>query len=160
MDKLGASTAEFALMQSLFSGAQALGGVLSGALSRPTDLSCNLVDEEVGSITSTPAAGPVLDACGGKVLLLISFASSVVCYGLTASATSLTVLYVSRAATLLQHAALAARSIVTASTDHHSRALHLGYVSMCVGIGMSAGPIIGGATHKRQSVTNAGLKPV
>ena len=37
-----------------------------------------------------------MDALGGRTMLLVSFAASALCYGITASATSLTALYISR----------------------------------------------------------------
>ena len=42
------------------------------------------------------ALGPAMDALGGRAMLLVSFAASAICYGITASATSLTALYISR----------------------------------------------------------------
>ena len=49
-----------------------------------------------------------------------------------------------RVPTLLQHAVLAARAIVTASSSDEERARHLGYVGMCIGLGMTSGPFVGG----------------
>ncbi|GAX84191.1 hypothetical protein CEUSTIGMA_g11614.t1 [Chlamydomonas eustigma] len=115
--QLGASNAEFAQFQSLFNLVQSVGGLLSG---------------------------PVMDALGGRMLLLISFMASALCYSMTASATSLLMLYLSRVPTLLQHAVLAARTIVTSASAASDRAKHLGYVGVCTGIGMTAGPMIGG----------------
>ena len=41
-------------------------------------------------------AGPAMDVLGGRAMLLVSFAASALCYAMTASATSLTALYLSR----------------------------------------------------------------
>ncbi|KAG1673026.1 hypothetical protein FOA52_005956, partial [Chlamydomonas sp. UWO 241] len=98
MESLGAGTAQFAAVQSLFNGAQAVGGVLSG---------------------------PLLDAWGGRSLLLASFAASTVCYAMTAAAGGLGMLYASRVVTLLQHAVLAARAIVAIETSSAERGAHL-----------------------------------
>jgi hypothetical protein len=46
-----------------------------------------------------------VDAYGGKLLLIISFASSAVCYTVTATATSIWMLFVSRYACLQGHSA-------------------------------------------------------
>ncbi len=63
-----------------------------------------------------------MDRYGGRLLLVLSFASSAACYGLTASASSLPHLYLSRLPTVLQHAVLAARAIVTQLSDDRVRA--------------------------------------
>jgi MFS family permease len=41
-------------------------------------------------------AGPLVDRYGGRALLLLSFGSSALCYTLTATATSIHMLFVSR----------------------------------------------------------------
>ena len=42
------------------------------------------------------STGPLVDAYGGKLLLIISFASSAACYTMTATASSIWMLFVSR----------------------------------------------------------------
>jgi MFS family permease len=42
------------------------------------------------------ATGPLVDAYGGKLLLIISFTSSAGCYAMTATAGSIWMLFVSR----------------------------------------------------------------
>eukprot|EP00195_Chlamydomonas_chlamydogama_P001003 CAMPEP_0202914444 /NCGR_PEP_ID=MMETSP1392-20130828/63103_1 /ASSEMBLY_ACC=CAM_ASM_000868 /TAXON_ID=225041 /ORGANISM="Chlamydomonas chlamydogama, Strain SAG 11-48b" /LENGTH=369 /DNA_ID=CAMNT_0049606089 /DNA_START=22 /DNA_END=1128 /DNA_ORIENTATION=- len=115
--QLGASTTQFAQLQTLFSAVQLVGGLLSG---------------------------PFVDAYGGRALMVVSFAASAVSYALTASATSLSLLYLSRLPTVFQHTVLAARTIVTAATDDGQRATFLGYVGVSFGIGFGLGPALGG----------------
>jgi MFS family permease len=51
---------------------------------------------------------------------------------------------VSRLATLMQHAVLAARTIVTAQSPEDERAALLGYIGASYGLGFAAGPAAGG----------------
>ena len=90
------------------------------------------------------AAGPVMDAFGPRLMLLASYASSAVCYAMTGSAQGMLLLYASRVPTLLQHAIMATRTVVTDSTSEADRARALGYVGVAYGIGMSVGPALGG----------------
>ena len=90
-------------------------------------------------------AGPILDAHGARLVLLASFASSAACYALTGAATSMPVLYASRLPTLLQHAVLATRAAVAEASSEADRARLLGYVGLAYGVGMAAGPALGGA---------------
>jgi MFS family permease len=51
---------------------------------------------------------------------------------------------VSRLATLMQHAVLAARTIVTAQSPEYERAALLGYIGASYGLGFALGPAAGG----------------
>ncbi|WIA17363.1 hypothetical protein OEZ85_014225 [Tetradesmus obliquus] len=118
IDKLGAKESNtYGLLMSTFSGLQLVGSLLSG---------------------------PLVDAYGGKLLLIISFASSAACYTMTATASSIWMLFVSRLATLMQHAVLAARTIVTAQSPADERAALLGYIGASYGCGFALGPAAGG----------------
>ena len=90
-------------------------------------------------------AGPILDAHGARLVLLASFASSAACYALTGAATSMPLLYASRLPTLLQHAVLATRAAVAEASSEADRARLIGYVGLAYGVGMAAGPALGGA---------------
>ena len=77
--------------------------------------------------------------------------------GLTVESSSLNIGYPSpltsiRIPTLLQHAVLAGRAIVTSASSEADRARHLGYVGMCIGVGMTSGPFIGGELHHNRSL--------
>ncbi|MEW5299978.1 MAG: hypothetical protein WDW36_002944 [Sanguina aurantia] len=121
---LGADTIEYGKLQTVFSALQCLGGLL---------------------------AGPLLDRYGGKAMLVVSFLSSIACYSLTATATTLTGLYASRLPSVLQHAVLAARTIVTDSSSDEDRATVLGYVGMAMSVGFAVGPALGGLLQTPQA---------
>ena len=53
-------------------------------------------------------SGPLIDMYGTKLVLLLSYSSSAVCYAMTGSAHSMTLIYLSRLPTLLQARAAAA----------------------------------------------------
>jgi OCT family organic cation transporter-like MFS transporter 18 len=89
-------------------------------------------------------AGPILDAHGARLVLLASYGSSAVCYALTGAAGSMPLLYLSRLPTLLQHAVLATRAAVAEASSEADRARLLGYVGLAYGVGMAAGPALGG----------------
>jgi len=89
-------------------------------------------------------AGPLADMYSGELLMLISFAASSLCYLLTASASGMWMLYVSRIPTLLQHAVLAARTIVAENSLEVDRARMLGYIGLAYGVGLAFGPAFGG----------------
>lgn len=67
-------------------------------------------------------AGPLVDAYGPRVVLLASYASSALCYVMTARAGSMAALYASRLPTLLQHAVLATRAALAAASSEEERA--------------------------------------
>ncbi len=115
---LGADLATYGRLMTLFSVVQFAGGLL---------------------------AGPVLDAYGARFVLLCSYGSSALCYGMTAAARSMLALYASRLPTLLQHAVLATRAAVTEASSEADRARVLGLVGVAYGVGMALGPALGGA---------------
>ena len=81
-------------MQSLFSLAQLVGGLL---------------------------CGPLMDVYGARWGMSRAFLSGAAAYGLTAAATSMPLLYLSRVPTAFQHAALAARVHISARTRGPAR---------------------------------------
>jgi MFS family permease len=91
------------------------------------------------------AAGPFMDAFGPRWMLLASYGSSAVCYAMTGSAQGMTLLYASRVPTLLQHAIMATRTMLTEWSSEAERARTLGFVGVAYGIGMSVGPALGGS---------------
>ncbi|KAG2437841.1 hypothetical protein HXX76_005459 [Chlamydomonas incerta] len=118
VDSLGASgSMQYARLQTAFSAIQFIGGLVSG---------------------------PLMDRYGGRWLLAVSFGASLACYGLTATASSIGGLYLSRVPTVLQHAVLAARAIVTQLSSDGDRARVLGYVAVSYSVGFTVGPAIGG----------------
>lgn len=94
----------------------------------------------IGSLIS----GWLIDHLGCKKVVLLSFLASAACYGITAYATTLQLLYISQIPTIFQHAVLAARAYVSIATDEEDRARHMGYVMFAYGIGMIVGPTLGG----------------
>ncbi|KAG2497368.1 hypothetical protein HYH03_004526 [Edaphochlamys debaryana] len=118
VDHLGAKgSAQYGRLQTLFSTVQFVGGLISG---------------------------PLMDRYGGRWLLAVSFAASTLVYLMTASATSLWMLYASRLPTVMQHSVLAARAIVTQLSSDEDRARVLGYVAVSYSVGFTVGPAIGG----------------
>lgn len=115
----GADEVTFGALQSAFGAAQLVGGL---------------------------AAGPLVDRYGPRALLVASYAASALCYSATAAATGLPMLFLSRAFTVLQHAVLAARALVTAATSDggNDRAVLLGYIGVAYGVGFTVGPALGG----------------
>jgi len=93
-------------------------------------------------------AGPILDAYGSRLVLLASFGSSALCYAQTASATSMSSLYLSRVPTLAQHAIMATRTALTERSSEADRASVLGYVGVGYGVGMAVGPALGGVLSR------------
>ncbi len=94
----------------------------------------------VGSLIS----GPLIDTYGAKGLLLLNFLACVLCYGTTATADSLTWIYISFLPTLFQHGVLAARAYITVVTPNEQIPERLGYVGLFYGIGFVIGPALGG----------------
>ncbi|GLI59275.1 hypothetical protein VaNZ11_001124 [Volvox africanus] len=118
VEKLGAAgNTQYGMLQTIFSAVQFVGGLISG---------------------------PLMDRYGGRFLLAVSFAASVASYFLTATASSMWVLYLSRIPTVLQHAVLAARAIVTHLSSEADRARVLGYVAVSYSVGFMVGPAVGG----------------
>jgi len=89
-------------------------------------------------------AGPLADTYSGELLLLLSFGASALCYFFTAGASTMWMLYLSRLPTVLQHAVLAARTIITDQTNEVDRARMIGYVGLAYGVGFLIGPGLGG----------------
>lgn len=112
-----ANNTSYGVLQTVFNAVQFVGGLISG---------------------------PLMDRYGGRALMVVSFAASIVCYGLTATATNVWMLYISRLPTVLQHAILAARTIVTEMSSDEERARMLGYVGVAYGLGFTIGPAAGG----------------
>ncbi|EFJ52717.1 hypothetical protein VOLCADRAFT_102700 [Volvox carteri f. nagariensis] len=119
VERLGVagSSAQYGTLQTIFSAVQFVGGLISG---------------------------PLMDRYGGRFLFAVSFAASVASYGLTAMASSMWVLYISRIPTVLQHAVLASRAIVTQLSSEANRARVLGYVAVSYSVGFMVGPAVGG----------------
>jgi OCT family organic cation transporter-like MFS transporter 18 len=157
----GADARAYGLMQSLFSLAQLVGGLL---------------------------CGPLMDVYGARWGMSLAFFSGAVSYGMTAMSTkyvttsarhrvfclhhahpltadapcvrlsclySMPMLYLSRLPTAFQHAALAARVSIAAKTRGATQAALLGYVGLAYTVGAIAGPVIGGAlaTHSLRGVS-------
>lgn len=95
----------------------------------------------VGSLVS----GALIDRFGAKKVLIISLLASALCYGITARATTLALLFLAQLPAVLQHAVLAARAYATIVVPPGpTRAAALGRVSLAYGVGMLIGPVTGG----------------
>lgn len=100
-------------------------------------------------------SGVLSDRFGSKNLLLLSFASSALCYLLQAQATDMTMLYISQIPTVFQHAFMGAAAFITDRTEPKERAHMLGYNSVAYGVGMLFGPVLGGWLGKTDLTTSA-----
>eukprot|EP00958_Prasinococcus_capsulatus_P014238 scaffold1500_cov398-Prasinococcus_capsulatus_cf.AAC.11 len=110
-------------------------------------------------------AGPLSDSLGAKVLLLLSFGASALCYGLTAVSTSklpdertlgqLPPESIKCTQPITLHAVLAARAMVADYTDHKTRATKLGYIGLAYGLGFAVGPWFGGFVAEQFSLETA-----
>lgn len=89
-----------------------------------------------------------MDVYGPKLVLLLSFGSSAASYALTGMSHTMTMIYISRLPTLLQHAVMATRTAVGESSSEADRARLIGYTGVAYGIGMAIGPVIGGLLAK------------
>jgi len=100
--------------------------------------------------------GPLMDVNGPRWGFIVSFLSGAAAYGMTAIATSMPVLYLSRLPTAAQHAALAARIAVSAkASSPAAQAAFLGYISLAYSVGAIIGPVLGGslAAHSLRTVS-------
>eukprot|EP00753_Platysulcus_tardus_P003451 PLAT12456.9.p1 GENE.PLAT12456.9~~PLAT12456.9.p1 ORF type:complete len:436 (-),score=195.40 PLAT12456.9:75-1349(-) len=97
-------------------------------------------------------SGPLIDRYGAKVVMLLSFGSSALCYALTASATTMTMLYISRLPTVFQHAVLGARAIISRHGSDEHRSTLLAYVGVAYGVGFAIGPAMGGRIGEAYSL--------
>ena len=113
--------------------------------------SVNGVMQLVGGL----ASGVLADKFGSKNLLLLSFASSAMCYLLQAQATDMTMLYISQLPCVFQHAFMGATAFITDRTEPKERAHMLGYNGVAYGVGMLFGPILGGWLGKTDLTTSA-----
>jgi MFS family permease len=145
LEKLSSSVSDqFARLQSIFSLVQLIGGLISG---------------------------PLIDAFGSKMLIIISNLASFLCYALTAIAASseteiaasqkIAVLYLSRVFTVLQHGVLGTRGLLAEQSHRYEngknklkaeyekgveekiRAKLLGFVMLAYGAGAAVGPTLG-----------------
>ncbi|GFR42607.1 hypothetical protein Agub_g3538 [Astrephomene gubernaculifera] len=118
VEKLGAAgSTQYGRLQTAFSALQFIGGLISG---------------------------PLMDRYGPRFLFALSFAASLSSYALTATATSMGGLYLARLPTIMQHAVLAARAIVTQLSSDSDRARVLGFVAVSYSVGFTLGPAVGG----------------
>lgn len=120
-------------------GAAAAGTAASYFLTLKT---VNGVAQMLGSLL----AGALLDMVGCRSVMLLSFGASLLSYGLMAwpSADVWLLLY-AQVPTLMQHAMLAAQFFVSVKAEPQARAVLLGYISVCYGVGVVVGPALGGA---------------
>lgn len=93
----------------------------------------------------SPVLGWLSDRYGRRPVFLISLAGATIDYAVMAMASVLWVLYIGRIISGIAGATGAvASSILADSTKENSRARWFGYLGTCFGIGMIAGPAIGG----------------
>ena len=92
-----------------------------------------------------PLLGALSDSHGRRPVLLASLAGAALDYAVMAVAPALWVLYLGRAVAGLTGAtgAVASSCIADLSRDE-DRARRYGYLSACMGLGLIAGPVIGG----------------
>lgn len=113
----GESASSYLFLRSFFSCAQFLGSLVFGSL---------------------------VDRFGARTALMLSFSAGAASYLLTASASSLVMLFLAQVPTVFLHAMLAARAFVTSCVPEEERAVALGRLIVAYGVGMVVGPAIGG----------------
>lgn len=93
--------------------------------------------------------GRFADFCGGRTALLVAYACSVLSSMLLYSASSASMLFISRLPALGQHALHASQLLVSLNSQDAVRASSLGRLGVSYGIGFAVGPLAGGyfATH-------------
>ena len=115
---------------------------------------------EIGYLTSasslfqlvgSPVMGRLMDARGPKLALLMSNAFAALSYVLLSQSTSIPLLYLSQLPTFFLSTLHASQVYLTHLTTAERRAESLGSLSLSYGIGMVAGPTIGGALSTQMS---------
>lgn len=92
-----------------------------------------------------PVLGRLSDRYGRRAVLLVSLAGSAIDYAIMAAAPVLWVLYIGRLVSGITGATGAvAAAVVADTTKGDERARWFGYMSACFGVGIIAGPAIGG----------------
>lgn len=122
--ELGASVITLGYLQTAFSLAQTLGALYFGRLS---------------------------DALGPRIALILSQLGGALSYTLLSQASSVEVLFLSRAPSALQHCMMAAQATVSVFTSDATRTKSLGLLSLSYGIGMVTGSAAGGWLSKHFS---------
>jgi OCT family organic cation transporter-like MFS transporter 18 len=101
----------------------------------------NGVLQLAGSLLS----GILIDRFGIRAVFVLSLVASALSYALVAlPVDDVRVLFLAQLPTVLQHAVLAARAYVSLNARPAERAVQLGYVGVAYGVGMVAGPALGG----------------
>jgi len=92
-----------------------------------------------------PVLGFLSDRHGRRPVLLISLAGAAIDYAIMATAPSLAVLYIGRMIAGITGATGAvAGAAIADTTEGEERARHFGMLGACFGVGMIAGPVVGG----------------
>jgi OCT family organic cation transporter-like MFS transporter 18 len=101
----------------------------------------NGVLQLAGSLLS----GILIDRFGIRAVFVLSLVASALSYALVAlPVDDVRILFLAQLPTVLQHAVLAARAYVSLNASPAERAVQLGYVGVAYGVGMVAGPALGG----------------
>jgi OCT family organic cation transporter-like MFS transporter 18 len=100
-------------------------------------------------------AGALVDRVGPKAVLLLSLVASVLVYGLTAHASTISTLFLAGIPSVLQHAFLASRSYLTSTLPSEQHAIVIGRMGVAYGIGMLIGPYAGGLVAAHSLATAA-----
>lgn len=125
------------------------------ALSEKAGDSADSVNQTYGRLNSffstvqtvgSPLVGILLDRVGIRYASALVFLSSAVSYAILAGSTDLTLLFVSKIPTALQHAFLVAQATAATTTrgDDAARAQALGRMTTAYTIGATMGPALGG----------------
>lgn len=115
--KLGADPVTFGQLQTVFAIAQLIGG---------------------------PIYGRIGDLFGERKAIIIAFTASVFTYLLTGLSYSLPILFLSRVPSIFMHVMQGSQMVVTFLSTEENRASALARLGFSYGIGMVAGPAIGG----------------
>ena len=105
--------------------------------------------------------GPLMDVWGARWGMSLAFASGGIGYAMTAAATSMPLLHLSRVPMAFQHAALAARVAISVRARPVDQPAMLGYIGLAYTFGAIAGSSLGGTLAEfslaAPSIVAAGL---
>ena len=117
----------------------------------PVDIGYLTSASSLFQLVGSPFMGRLMDARGPKLALLMSNAFAALSYFLLSQSTSIPLLYLSQLPTFFLSTMHASQVYLTHLTSADRRAESLGSLSLSYGIGMVAGPTLGGALSTQMS---------
>ena len=117
----------------------------------PVDIGYLTSASSLFQLVGSPFMGRLMDARGPKLALLMSNAFAALSYFLLSQSTSIPLLYLSQLPTFFLSTMHASQVYLTHLSSAERRAESLGSLSLSYGIGMVAGPTLGGALSTQMS---------